>query len=64
MKQSTYSLLTPFERQEFLAKFIHCIKGSEVLYESAQEIIQFGYQFGMFKNVKIGLEVTTVENQE
>ncbi len=63
-KENQYRQLTPFERSQFVAKLLHAIQSSIICYEGAQEVIDLGVELGLFNGVKIGIELTAVENAD
>ncbi len=63
-KTNAYKEMPPFERSQFICKLLHAIQSSTICYEGAQEVIDLAVELGLFNGVKIGIELTAVENSE
>ncbi len=63
-KANPYRDMPPFEKSQFIARLLHAIQSSTICYEGAQEVIDLGVELGLFNGVKIGIELTAVENAD
>ncbi len=51
--------LSPIEQSEMIGKVAHCLMNSNILFESAEIMIENGEDFGLFDNVKFGHNAIT-----
>jgi hypothetical protein len=63
-KANPYRDMPPFVKSQFIARLLHAIQSSTICYEGAQEVIDLAVELGLFNGVKIGIELTAVENSE